>query len=424
MSNTKTAEEPATRPIPWGRDAGVDAARTRGIGEEFRKGLMYGGLGGLGIGGLYYLSQYLGDKYNKATKLPDPVELAAAPISTVTAPNEEDESFLPEMPSVELPAMSLPFMGQKAAPPKKQKQQKAANFDPMFVAAPALGAGAGALIGAARASKGRRRQNAILGATLGGLGGLGTAAATSKPLWEYAANNMPKTMFPKWMTGGGSDIESETSGQQAWRNVINATLPAAGAAGGLALIDSTARQNENEQNLQKVEQARREYFEALTGKEPPKAKKEDDDKAEKKSNLDAALDKLYGVYVEKKSSFNKAAKDEPTFSNYFENILSSKPGRTWPQWLYDATWEPSDRAIKDTNSLMKTLMLTGGLGAGAIGAKYMYDQTRARSNARNLQLAQAARKRMQGLDTPWVDPQELADVKNIAANGAAPERGV
>jgi hypothetical protein len=386
----------------------------KGVGNELRQGLLYGGLGGLGVGGLYYLSQYLADKYRKATATPDPVELANTPISEVTTPNEEDESLLPEMPSL----TSLPFVTGS-----KSTQQKAAGFDPMFVMAPALGAGAGALIGAARAGKGRRRQNAILGATLGGLGGLGTAAATSKPMWNYVAENMPRTFIPKslWLTG--SDIDSETSGHSAWRNVINATLPAAGAAGGLALVDSTMRQGEDEQNLRRVEDARREYFSSLTGREPPKEKKEDEDKDEKKASLDEMLDQLYDTYAEKKADLKKRALTTRTWENYLKNITpGAQPNRTFPQYMYDVFLEPGDRAIKDTNSIFTNLMLAGGLGAGAIGAKYMYDQTKARSESRNLQRAQAARRRMQGLDSPWVDPRELADIKQLA-NDSGNSRG-
>ena len=406
--------------MPWGRDQNVDAKNTQGIGGEFRKGLMYGGLGGLGVGGLYYLSQYLADKYRKATALPDPTAVASAPISEVTTPVEEEESFLPEMPS-------LPFLSAEQGTDANNPRKKAAGFDPAFVLAPALGAGAGALIGAARSPKGRRRQNAILGATLGGVGGLGTAAATSKPLWNYVSEKMPRTLIPKAISPGGSDYDSETSGQDAWRNVINATLPAAGAAGGLALIDSAARQNENEKNLQKVEDARREYFESLTGRKPPEEKLEEDKKkAEKKSSVDAALDQLYFAYKADPTKFEKQALVTRTWENYLKNIVpGAQQGRTYPQYLYDVFLEPGDRAIKDTNSVFTNLMLAGGLGAGAVGAKHMYDQTKARSESRNLQRAQAARRRMQGLDSPWVDPQELADVKRLAGEaGPAYARGV
>lgn len=422
MANTKEATEStwgAERPPVPGRDPNVDAQVTKGIGSELRNGLLYGGLGGLGVGGLYYLSKYLSDKYRKATALPDPTAIASAPISDVTTPNEEDETLLPEMPAI-------PFLSANNAPEQKSRK-KAANFDPAFVFAPALGAGAGALIGAARAPKGRRRQNAILGATLGGVGGLGTAAATSKPLWESVAKNIPDSINPFRAFSRGSDYDSPTSGYDAWRNVLNATLPAAGAAGGLALVDSAARQNENEQNLQKVEAARRDYFEALTGRQPPKEEKEDDEKkVEKKSSVDAALDQLYADYTAQPEKFEKAALVTRTWENYLKNIApGAQPNRTYPQYLYDVFLEPGDRAIKDTNSIFTNLMLAGGLGAGAIGAKYMYDQTKARSGARNLQRAQAARRRMQGLDSPWVDPTELAEVKRLAGeNGSAYARGV
>jgi hypothetical protein len=415
MSINKTAAEStwgASRPLPPGRSEAYDRQNNAGIGDEFRKGVMYSGLAGLGVGGLYYLSRYLADKYRQATAIPDPVAVANEPISEVTVPAEdEEESLLPEMPS-------LPFLTAGNA--------KAAALDPMFVMAPALGAGAGALIGAARAPKGRRRQNAILGATLGGVGGLGTAAATSRPLWHYVSENMPRTLTGPFRPGR-SDYDSESSGHDAWRSVLNATLPAAGAAGGLALVDTAARQNENEKNLQKVEAARRSYFEALTGRKPPEEKKEEqDDQSEKKAALDAQLDVLYDAYKAAPETFEKQALVARTWENYFKNITPfAQKDRTVPQYFYDVLFEPADRAIKDTNSVFTNLMLTGGLGAGAIGAKYMYDQTKARSEARNLQKAREARRRMQGLDTPWIDPTELAEVKRLTNEaGPASARGV
>jgi hypothetical protein len=209
--------------------------------------------------------------------------------------------------------------------------------------------------------------------------------------------------------------------------VLNATLPAAGAAGGLALVDTAARQNENEKNLQKVEAARRSYFEALTGRKPPEEKKEEqDDQSEKKAALDAQLDVLYDAYKAAPEKFEKQALVARTWENYFKNITPfAQKDRTVPQYFYDVLFEPADRAIKDTNSVFTNLMLTGGLGAGAIGAKYMYDQTKARSEARNLQKAREARRRMQGLDTPWIDPTELAEVKRLTNEaGPASARGV
>lgn len=423
MSVTKQAE--GERPIPVGRDPQVDATRTQLYGNQLQKGLLAASATGLGVGGLYYLSKYLADKYRAATSLPDPQELANAPISEVTAPEDDEEPILPEMATLQMPSLSKSF---KPAP-----QKKVAGFDPTFLYAPAIGAGAGALIGAARSGKGRRRQNAILGATIGGLGGLGTAAATSKPLWHYVAKNLPKNeLFPGLSKNPDTYIPSETPKQEAWRAVVNTTLPAVGAAGGLALADTVARQDSTEQNLRSIENARREYFTALTGRqpEPAKDKKEDKEKkpAEKKSSVERGLNKLYDAYVS--GRFEKVGETPATgvtgtntFYNYFTN-LAPKSDRNWSEFGSDLFGGLSNTK-NDMESLMYKLMLGGGLGAGAIGAKYMYDQTKARSEARNLQRAAAARRRMQGLDSPWVDPKELAEVKRMAgADNPAYARGV
>ena len=53
--------------------------------------------------------------------------------------------------------------------------------------------------------------------------------------------------------------------------------------------------------------------------------------------------------------------------------------------------------------------MLAALGSGAVGATYMYNQTKARSKAENVQRAAAARARLRGLQqTPWVDPEQLA----------------
>ena len=429
MSVTKQAE--GERPIPVGRDPQVDATRTQLYGNQLQKGLLAASATGLGVGGLYYLSKYLADKYRSATRLPDPQELANTPISEVTAPEDDEEPILPEMATLQMPSLS------KALKPSAP-QKKVAGFDPTFLYAPAIGAGAGALIGAARSGKGRRRQNAILGATIGGLGGLGTAAATSKPLWQYVAKNLPKNeLFPGLSKNPDTYIPAETPQQEAWRAVVNTTLPAVGAAGGLALADTVARRDSTEQNLRGIEDARREYFTALTGRQREPAKEKDEDivknPEEKKSSVNNALDKLYAAYVagrfEKSSETPPATSTPPgitgtnTFYNYFTN-LAPKSNRSWPEFGSDLFGGISN-TDHDLRSLMYKLMLGGGLGAGAIGAKYMYDQTKAKSEARNLQRAANARRRMQGLDSPWVDPKELAEVKRMAgADNPAYARGV
>jgi hypothetical protein len=75
-----------------------------------------------------------------------------------------------------------------------------------------------------------------------------------------------------------------------------------------------------------------------------------------------------------------------------------------------------------------TILAAGGLGAlgaGGVGANYMYNKTRAQSQAKLRARAVAARERLKGMDSPWVDPQELAQIKALTANnGPVHEQGM
>lgn len=182
-----------------------------------------------------------------------------------------------------------------------------------------------------------------------------------KPALKMAsANQLAESVFsalgniiPKdapWANLGLSPAtapQSPTVWHEGYRNTANILAAAAGGYGGLKLVSALADQKKKEDLAGEVDNARKEYFAALTGKQA--------------ETLDAAYDKF-----EKTGTLG---------------------GMAW------------------------TTALLSALGSGAVGASYMYNQTKARSRAENLRRAAAARARLRGLQqTPWVDPEQLASL--------------
>ena len=143
---------------------------------------------------------------------------------------------------------------------------------------------------------------------------------------------------------------SPTFWHEGYRNTANLLAAGLGGAGGLKLVSGLADRKKKDDLEHEVDDARKEYFAALTGKQA--------------AMLDAAYDEL------EKTSLRKG---------------DTLAGQLW------------------------TTALLSALGSGAVGATYMYNQTKARSKAENVQRAGAARARLRGLQqTPWVDPEQLA----------------
>lgn len=71
-------------------------------------------------------------------------------------------------------------------------------------------------------------------------------------------------------------------------------------------------------------------------------------------------------------------------------------------------------ALWNTPQTLRTAYLLTMLGAGGLGAKYMYDRTKNLTTGENLAKAQASRARTKGLPPVWVDPESLARIKSTA----------
>lgn len=165
------------------------------------------------------------------------------------------------------------------------------------------------------------------------------------------------------------------------RGALATTLGLAGGVAGLyggnQLVNSIMENKQTTDAEDEVEDAKKHYYDVLTG-------------ANKRA---AALDTAYTEYAGKKA-----------------NLLP--PG----------AWDTINTVgMGLPNELVRgysTTALLSMLAAGGVGAKYMYDRTRDRSKSQNLAKARAHIARMSGTPSVWVDPSELAQVKQLANQNA------
>lgn len=141
-----------------------------------------------------------------------------------------------------------------------------------------------------------------------------------------------------------------------------------GIYGGHSLMNSITEKKRKEDLKLMVEEAKKEYQRALLGK-----------RAE-------TLNTAFGKYAEKKASGAVSA------------------GATAADWLL----EPLRRMG------VLPLYSTAVLGTGALAGKMTYDWTRERSKDKALERARKSRARLSGVAPIYVDPEQLAAIKNIA----------
>lgn len=208
--------------------------------------------------------------------------------------------------------------------------------------------------------------------------GLKAAADESlvKNLQAFAGRLIPTQFIPNVHVPLGTGPESPTIAHRGWRTAANYLAAIGGGMGGAAIVNSM-RDAKRKQDLEdEVESARKEYFAALTGKTAE------------------ALDALYEKHAQQPAAEN----------NFISRMWNSLP-------TFQTTVNNTAHTAERTGEGLWAAALLSALGSGAIGARYMYDQTKARTQAENLSKAQKSRARLRSIQqTPWVDPEELASI--------------
>ena len=187
-----------------------------------------------------------------------------------------------------------------------------------------------------------------------------------------AVSNFPYNVIGTMPGSSASGTSTGHPAGSAWQaGALDAGMLGAGALGafgGTSLVNSLTAGNKKKDLAAKVEDARKEYFEALTGKTA------------------ATLDRIYDK-LEK-----TASPEQPTWVDFLQNI---------PSYIY--------RSGQDTARLATAGSLAVGGASALLGGQYMYDQTKSRTRAETARKAQAARARLRGIQsTPQIDPNEFA----------------
>lgn len=240
----------------------------------------------------------------------------------------------------------------------------------------ALGGGAYGALSSEPKEKDESRLMAKLRGALRGAAASGAVGAGLGAMYNPASAALgaviPDRLLPpvRWK---GKEILSPTSAHAAWRNIANLGMLGGGVLGGRAIVNSLADKEKEEERAHVVDDARRAYFDALSGK---------DEKAA------SVLDQRFKEF-------------EKTGSMFY----NSKHESTVPTWAM-------------------TAMLLSALGGAGVGGTYMYNRTKKLSDAENLRRALESRARTRGNSSPWVDPDELASAKQLAlpVESAEPRR--
>jgi hypothetical protein len=245
-----------------------------------------------------------------------------------------------------------------SAAAERATQQHGQDILKMFTGGAGLGMGGMALYHLAHALRGSTRkerkaqkyQNLAAGAPVAPVAKAasddGIAAALGKAP-EQLTNAVSGLIG---LVGGGANKDPNIL-----RGSLATTLGYAAGLGGLygggKLVNSIMDKKRKADAEDAVEEARQNYYAALSGKAA------------------AALDKAYERY-------EKTA-------------------------IVGEILDPTLRFLTTANML-------ASLGAAGIGARYMYNRTADRARGDNLAKAQASRARMKGLPTVWLDPNQVA----------------
>jgi hypothetical protein len=353
--------------------------RQTAVGREIQNNFLTGlGAGGTAMG-LMALYRHLRAKQEAAQKTPPTIDAVAM--------------------DAEIPRSFLN---------KKKPEKKAFNLsslrDAVPYALPIAGAAGGAALGAATApNKKEKKKRMLQGAGVGGLIGGGTALfgtdAGARALEKIVSapdrlltwgNSVDSTEpLSGWLFEGneGRTVSSPSEVESPWglyagaRTLANLTAGLGGAGLGLygvkKILDNSDKKREDREDA--VGDARKDYFKGLLSKESA------DGKA-----LSAVAD--LALSAEEKKA------DEYSDPNHTSITNPDQMGRS---------------ALKFLTNLATVPMFATMGGVGAVAAKLMYDKTRAASKDRQLAQARRHYNRMRPMRNVWVDPQELAAVKEV-----------
>ena len=228
------------------------------------------------------------------------------------------------------------------------------------------------------------------------LGGLGTGLVLTRLHHLLSGANKQQPKYTKFGPGPKDVDEDEKIANDLYTKIVSApghliqgfSDPAnrqtakvlamlggtsAGLYGGYSIMSQIAEKKRKEDMQARVDEAKKEYQRALTGRKVA-------------ADLDAAF-----------ASISKQAEDS-----------KSNTVRDTAMWLADTAFEPIRR------SGLMPLYGTAVAGSGVLSGKLMYDWARARSKDKALAEARKARARIGGAAPIYIDPEQLAAVKRVA----------
>lgn len=330
------------------------------FGRELQKSLLYGLLaGGAYGGGSYLLDKMKGIRGAK----PKP-----KPRYGFSLPENFDEAAV------------------EAGYPARGKVAASGDLARLL---PLLGAGAGGLIGAVRARPGQKMKGILTGAAGGGLlGAAGTALQSddvAQRLGRLLPSVSPVKNYPGNDTASYGWARSPDPFHATVRGFVNPALFAAGTLGTAGVIGSMSKADTNRRREDSVAAARQEYFDALMG--PDNDEKKKDTATAKAASLDALYDR-----------FAKRAEEESKLTTTLRGL--------------------KDMLHMGANTWLSSAGPTAAATA-TLGGLYMYNKTKNDSARKRFQIAQDAKRRLRPLQTPWIDPEELAAIKGVVEQPSA-----
>ena len=210
------------------------------------------------------------------------------------------------------------------------------------------------------------------------------ATKSAFDLAESLGRMLPTGVMPELPVAGDAPTHPAiNSMHESWRQLANIAATGLGGAAGLTLVGTMAAKKRKQDLAAEVEAARQEYFDALTGKKEA-----------------AALDSAFEQYKQA-----NPAQPDPANQGLWERLTSAFTDTG------SALGDTAKRVGQDAATGLHQAALLSVLGTGGLGGMYMYNRTKERTKAHNLQRAAEARARLKEIQsTPWVAPDELADI--------------